>query len=74
MAATTTHRALLRFRSNTNEVISLSIPRARLDINEAEAREAMEAMIDGNAIVTDNGRPAAVKSMEVVSTTRSLIA
>ena len=69
--ANLTHRAVLQFRSNTNETIRISIPRARLDITEPEARATMEEMITGNRIVTQFGRPAAIKSMEVVSTSRT---
>ena len=68
-----THSAVLRFRSNTNESIRLTIPRARLDITEPEARETMDAMIAGGIVVTAQGRPAAVKSMEIVTTQRDEI-
>jgi hypothetical protein len=70
---TTAHSAILRFQSDSNEVIRIVIPRARVDIPEAEARGIMEAMITGRAIVTGAGRPAAVKSMEVVTTSRTTI-
>jgi len=71
METTTSHSAVLLFRSNTNEVIRITIPRARVAIPEAEARATMEAIIDGNAIVTDFGRPASVKAMEIVTTHRA---
>lgn len=70
---TVNHSAVLRFRSNTDEVIRISIPRARLDIEEPEARSTMTAMVTGNTIVTRFGRPAEAKSMEVVTTKRALI-
>jgi hypothetical protein len=70
MEPITTHRAVLQFKSNTNEAIRISIPRAKLDISEAQARETMEAMIAGDIIVTGAGRPAAVKRMDVVTTHR----
>lgn len=73
MEPTTTHRAILQFKSDTNEVIRISIPRARVDIEEAQARATMEAMIDGGIIVTPFGSPASVKRMEIVTTLRAPI-
>jgi len=73
MATTTTHNAVLQFRSNTNEAIRITIPRARLDITEPEARAIMENMISGGIVVTAAGRPTAVKGMEIVTTQRAAI-
>jgi hypothetical protein len=70
---TLNHSAVLRFVSDSNEQIRISIPRARLDIEEAEARSIMGNMITANAIVTRYGRPAEAKSMEIVTTQRDLI-
>ncbi|MCL2204580.1 MAG: DUF2922 domain-containing protein [Defluviitaleaceae bacterium] len=69
-APTTTHSAVLQFRSNTDETIRITIPRARLNKSEPAAREVMEAMIAGGTILTGFGRPAAVRSMEIVTTHR----
>jgi hypothetical protein len=70
MDTTTTHSAVLQFNSNTNERIRITIPRARLNKTEAQAREVMEAMIAGGAIITGFGRPTSIKSMEIVTTNR----
>lgn len=68
---TVTNTAILQFYSDTGKNIRISIPRANIDVNEADARAAMEGMIAGGAIVTTFGRPASVKHMEVVTTTRT---
>jgi hypothetical protein len=73
MQPTTTHRAVLQFNSNTEEVIRISIPRARHDINEAEARSIMEAMITGGVIAGTKGRPVSIKRMDIVTTQRALL-
>jgi len=67
----TTHNAVLHFMSDTNERIRITIPRARLNKTEADARAVMQAMIDGNAITTKAGRPRHITSMEVVTTQRT---
>jgi hypothetical protein len=67
---TTVHRAVLYFTSDTNESIRIAIPRACLDVTEAAARDTMQAMINGGIIVTGAGRPAAVKSAEIITTQR----
>ena len=70
---TITHSAVLHFNSNSNEAIRITIPRAKLDITEVEARATMEAIITGGIVLTNFGRPAAVKGMEIVTTTRSTL-
>ncbi|MCL2187430.1 MAG: DUF2922 domain-containing protein [Defluviitaleaceae bacterium] len=73
MQTTTSHNAVLQFHSNTNERIRITIPRARLSKDEARARELMQAMITGGTIITGFGRPAGIKSMEIVTTNRTPI-
>ena len=73
MEMTTSHSAVLQFVSNTNERIRITIPRARTTKTEAQARELMQAMIAGGTILTGFGRPASIKSMEVVTTNRTPI-
>jgi len=65
-----TQNVVLRFDSDTSERIQITIPRARLDITEPQARAAMDGMIDGGIILTDNGRPYSIRSAEFVTTTR----
>jgi len=69
----TTNNVLLRFHSNTSEVVRLSVPRARLTTTTAEAEAAMQAMIATGIIITANGIPASIKGAEIVTTERSLI-
>ena len=69
--STTASTAVLRFVSNTNERIQITIPRARMDITEPEARDAMQAMIAGNAILTGFGRPTAINSADLVAVERT---
>jgi hypothetical protein len=71
---TVVNSAVLNFLSDTNESIRLTIPRACHDVTEAQARATMEAMIAGGVIVTGFGRPASIKSMEIITTTRTNIA
>ncbi|MCL2603544.1 MAG: DUF2922 domain-containing protein [Defluviitaleaceae bacterium] len=71
---TVTNSAILQFVSNTNERIRITIPRACIDVTEAQARATMEAMIAGGAIVTQSGRPASIHSMGIVTTTRASLA
>jgi len=71
--STTNVNAVLQFRSSTNERIQITIPRARTDTTQAQATAAMQAMIDGNAILTGFGRPAAIKAADLVATERTTI-
>jgi hypothetical protein len=73
METVITRNALLRFRSNTDEAIRITIPRARMDIQEAEAQATMQAMIDSGIVVTDSGRPASILGLEIVTTHRAPI-
>ena len=68
---TTVNSAVLRFKSDTSERIQITVPRARTDMTEANARAAMQAMIAGNAILTSFGRPAAILDAEIVTTERT---
>jgi len=67
----TATNAVLQFTSNTNRRIQITVPRARANVNEAEARAAMQSMIDGNGILTDFGRPSAIHSMDLVTVNRT---
>ena len=69
--STLSNSAVIQFVSNTNERIRITIPRARTNITEAQARAAMEAMITGDTIRTQFGRPATIHSAEIVATNRT---
>ena len=71
--STAANTAVLRFLSDTNERIQITIPRARMAITESEARGAMDAMIAGNTILTGFGRPAAINSAELVTVERTAL-
>jgi len=62
------HNVLLRFHSNTQEVVRLTVPRARLTLNAVEAAEAMQAIIAGGIVITGNGVPVEIKGAEIVTT------
>ena len=68
---TTTHNVLLRFHSNTNDVVRLTIPRANTALTAELAAETMQDMITGGIIITGNGIPTMVKGAEIVTTQRS---
>jgi hypothetical protein len=67
---TITNNAVLLFESDTGDRIRINIPRACINVTEAQAREAMEAMIAGGTIITGVGRPAAIKSAEIITVNR----
>ena len=71
MNATTTNNIVLRFHSNLGERVTITVPRARLNLTEPEVRAAMENMIDGGAILSPtSGFPTGIKSADLVSTER----
>jgi len=65
---------ILKFYSHRGEMVRLTVPRADMALNEARARAAMEAMVDGGIIVTTNGIPTAVHGAELITTSRSPLA
>ena len=70
---TTTNRAVLKFNSDSSNIVRLSIPRADLNKTEAGATAAMQGIIDTGIITSDNGRPVSIHSAEVVSIHRTNI-
>jgi len=67
------NRAKLTFYTNANQVVRLSIPRARMDKTAAEARASMEALLANGAIVTRAGTPSVIRSADLVQTQRTIM-
>ncbi|MCL2572562.1 MAG: DUF2922 domain-containing protein [Defluviitaleaceae bacterium] len=65
------NNAILTFNSNIGEVVRLTIPRADMTLTEPEARSTMEDMIIGGIVMTANGIPTAIRSAELVTTSRT---
>ena len=71
---TITNRAVLKFHSTiSGQTVQFSIPRARLDKTTPQAIESMTAIIANGAVLTSEGRPAAIKGAHIISTTRTPI-
>jgi NADH/NAD ratio-sensing transcriptional regulator Rex len=67
----TRSNVVLKFDSNLNEVVRLTIPRANLSLDAAQAQAVMEDMIAGGIITTSNGTPTAINSAKLVTTQRT---
>jgi len=67
---TTSNRTVLSFYSQLGEVVSFTIPRAKLDKTADSARDAMEALIATGAITVGGGIPTSIHGARVISTTR----
>ncbi|MCL2218019.1 MAG: DUF2922 domain-containing protein [Defluviitaleaceae bacterium] len=70
---TVSNRAVVSFRSNLDEIVRFTIPRACLNKTSDSARASMEAMIAGGAIITGNGVPTAIHGAKLVTTERTPI-
>jgi len=66
----TSNRAVLTFYTNAGDVVRLSIPRACVDKSVQGARDAMEAIIDTNAVLTSAGIPRTIRGAEIIQTQR----
>lgn len=70
---TTRHNAILKFNSDVSEVVRLSVPRADYDLTPAQARTAMEGIIDLGIVISSQGIPIGIKGAEIVTTARTNI-
>jgi uncharacterized protein YccT (UPF0319 family) len=69
----TSNRAVLTFYTNAGNVVTLSIPRARMDKTADQARASMEALLDSNTIITSNGTPRTIRGAKLVQTIREIL-
>ena len=67
------NRANLTFYTSVGSVVRISIPRARMNKTEAEARTSMEAILATGAVVTTAGSPNVIRSAELVQTERTIL-
>ena len=65
------NRAKLTFYTNANEVVRLSIPRARMDKTAEHARASMEALLANGTVLTNAGSPSTIRSAHLVQTLRT---
>jgi len=68
------NNVVMTFHSNVGEVVSLTIPRADQNLTEPRVRTTMEGIIDGGIVITSGGIPTAIRSAQIVSTTRTPLA
>lgn len=67
-------RFVLKFYSNIGRTVRLSIPRACMDKTGAQARQAMQAILQSNAILNaSTGRPFMIKGVSRIKTGREYI-
>jgi hypothetical protein len=59
---------VMGFISNTNERISMTLPRIRATLNGAEAATLMAGIIASNIVLTGRGRPTVADSAVLVNT------
>ena len=67
---TTSNRAILKFNTNAETIVRLSIPRAYMDKTPEAAAATMEAILATNAVVTSAGVPRTIRSAKILQTTR----
>ena len=65
------NNVVLRFHSDTADVVRLTIPRANMNLTAEEAEDSMNAVIDGGIVVTGNGIPVKIKGAELITTERT---
>jgi len=65
------NNAILTFDSNIGEIVRLSIPRADMSLTTARAQAGMQALIDSGVVATTNGIPTAIRTAELVTTSRA---
>ena len=71
---TKTTRAVLTFADNYGRKASFSIPRARVDTESHEANEAMQIMLDSNALeLRSIDTPTWIKGAKIIHTVRTPI-
>ena len=68
-----THRAILKFNTDTGGIARISIPRADVSKTADNARDSMEAIINTGIVRTSGGDPVSVRGAEILTTTRTNI-
>ena len=71
---TISNRAVISFLTDENQVVRLSIPRARVTKTAPEALQSMTRILESGALCDSKGRPESVHGAKIISTTRTQIA
>ena len=67
------NRAVISFLTDDQNVVSFSIPRARLTKTSPEALESMTRILESGALSADRGKPVGIHGAKIISTTRTQI-
>ena len=67
------NRAVISFLTDEKNVVSFSIPRARVTKTAPEASESMTRILESGALCDKKGRPANIHGAKIISTTRTQI-
>jgi NADH/NAD ratio-sensing transcriptional regulator Rex len=66
------NNAILTFDSSIpGEIVRLNIPRADMSLTTERAQAGMQALIDSGVVLTTNGAPTAIRTADIVTTTRA---
>lgn len=57
----------LKFKTNLDETITITIPRADVHVAEPAVRAAMQGMIDSDSILTGDGSPTDIVSAQRIT-------
>ena len=67
------NRAVISFLTDDKNVVSFSIPRARINKTSPEALESMARILESGALSAARGRPVDIHGAKIISTTRTQI-
>ena len=68
------NRAVISFRTDENNVVSFSIPRANVAKASDAAMDSMTRILESGALCDSKGRPLDIHGAKIISTTRTQIA
>ncbi|MCL2357669.1 MAG: DUF2922 domain-containing protein [Defluviitaleaceae bacterium] len=72
--ATSTHRFVLRFNTDSGRILRFSVPHARTDKIAADARLRMDAMASSGILLSQNGIAENAYSAKVITTAQRTVA
>ena len=66
-----TSRVQLDFESTSGDIIRLSVPRAKHDLDGPATKTAMEEIIASNGVRTEKGKPIDINAARLVTSERT---